>query len=1242
MSKRGKVKQEKLPIKSKKKFCNNTKYNSSKKSKTKEHNDVSIKLNIETKKAKKSQAKPKPNTKTKKSQAKLRHNTEPKKSKKPNKAEAKLKKQVHVENYNKKIIMKEQKVTNRKEISMEPNNETVLEMMTKNPGLNETFEYILYSNKYKHTLTDVFNIIKMLMSKLEELKKHDVDIKNIFDSIDYNYKIKGLIQSTTVNLSHVVDQLNSNESKFLRFARNFDESKIGSGDKIIENSNPIYTNKTMAPEEPAVSNTSTISIFPSSSYNYPNLMEGIKIETPSKIKTEIIPDNKNINIFDSYCTITLSSDDEYEESNYNNLPKKQRFTKKKSQPNKIDDDLESYALGSDFSDVLSDIDTSNQEIISTPMEYQDNIPKFPSYPTTPVLKAKKIKQIVSDEAINEARKSDFHLRKRLTERNCEMLKVVEQLNLKPHDIVLEFDLVKKVPLITIQKELAKVLKKHQVEGIRFLWNTVFESVSKTNSTDGTGCILAHRMGIGKTLQIITLMYTIFCYSQINIKTFLIICPPGIIYNWMDEIYKWLKDIDIGNVLKVYDLPKTNKLYNITNIATWKSQGGVLILSYENFKALVNCNQSDLRESFSHTLINPGPDVVILDEGHYIKNTNTILLKSLSQIRTKRRIVLTGTPIQNSLKEYYTMVDFVKPNILGNLSYFNKTFMKPIDSGQFIDSSDEAVEIMKQRSFILHKLLQNTVHRIDDRKLKPLFTEKVEYTIEVNMTKFQCELYEKFLHLDKTSNDRTGIFLRLHVLTLITLHPLTLYNLFHYKNNKQSEFGSLSLDDKFTKNLTWIAEYGEDSRFFEAKQSNKLTFVLRTIDECQKRNEKLLCFLKSPVALDALEYFLQKEKNWAGGKDYFRMDGKTPLDIRNQMCEAFNNPENSTKLFILSVGTGILGYNMIGANRVLLLNTSWNPSNDLQAIYRCLRFGQKKTVYVNRVLAKGTIEPKAYYRQIFKLGMASSVIDLQHMNRKVSYYQTNDLFTFDTSKNNCTLVPNTKDPVLNQLIRCNIGFISDLIEHDSMLIESVENQLTIEERRALWSAFKNNDLKIKNSNKPKIPHQFHNIEQDKSNSNTVINRYGNKKIDNNSSIPSLLQLISKPSEINNPQSSTHFNNCKPISSPTSTGKHIKFTDEITTEESNDCNIGFTKHKYNNQRNQFKNEEPIQNQFRSFQRKNFNHHKRYTGFRPHPFKGISKNKFNNEHHQYNYYENRSWYPNNNTPNDNNFHNRSGFFK
>lgn len=1105
----------------------------------------------------------------------------------------------------------------------ETNNESVLELMTKYPELNQTFEYILYSNKYKHTLTDVFNIIKMLLSKLEELQKNDIDLDNIFETVNRNNKIKGLVESTTVNLSHVVEQLHINENKFLNFATNFNKTLLNTPNNF-ENA----TDNTTSSSTTSTPNVLKEPIVPNSAKHHPNISR--------KIKTENIVDKLNANIFNCKYTILLSDDEEcdvYDQNNKTIVERKKPIKKEY---------LESYVIGSDFEDILSDHD-DNDNNSSYLSENQDNTTsKLLSPHVIPVQKVKKNKPKEFDEAVLKARESDFCLRKRLNEQNNKMLNIVNKLNLQPHDIILEFDLINKLPLVTIHKELIKVLKKHQVEGIRFVWNTVFETVDKSNSTEGTGCILAHRMGVGKTLQIITLMYTILCHSHINIKTFLIICPPGLIYSWMDEIYKWLKNIDVDEIVKVYDLPKTNKLYNITNIATWKCKGGILILSYENFKSLVNCKQDDLRESFFHTLVDPGPDVVILDEGHYIKNTNTKLLKSLIQIRTKRRIVLTGTPMQNSLNEYYTLINFVKPNILGNHKDFNSMFIKPISSGQFIDSSTEAVQLMKQQTFILHKILENTIHRVDDKHLKPLLKEKIEYTIEVNMTKFQCELYEKFLNYNKTSNDKCGVFLRLHVLTLITLHPLTLYRLIHYKNSKAQEFGTVTYNNKFAKDLSWIADYGNDPRFFETNQSNKIIYLMAAIDRCQKKNEKILCFLKSPLALDAVEYFLQKDKNWVLGKDYLRMDGKTPLSIRNQMCEAFNDPNNPTKLFILSLGTGVIGYNMVGANRVLLLNTSWNPSNDLQAIYRCLRFGQQKSVYVNRLLAKGTVEPKTYYRQISKLGMASSVIDLQHMSRKVSYEQTNDLFTFDMSKQHPKVMPNTKDPVLNQLINSNLGSICNLKEHDSMLVESVEDQLTTEERKTIWSSFKNKELKTINLTSPKPPSlELQNTKQSKTKTvPKIINvkqEFNNSVLTNNN-LPGEYQASSQnENETRDSVGSkfhSHFNNSNSSVSPLFTRKHTKFCDTAISEKSIDYNTEFKNTNIaERKRKYWRNNESIQNQFTNFSQKNFFQHKRYPTYdnRAHPFlKTYSKNTNQNEQQSSRQYEKNK-----------NIQNRSGMF-
>jgi transcriptional regulator ATRX len=109
-----------------------------------------------------------------------------------------------------------------------------------------------------------------------------------------------------------------------------------------------------------------------------------------------------------------------------------------------------------------------------------------------------------------------------------------------------------------------------------------------------------------------------------------------------------------------------------------------------------------------SLIDPGPQLIICDEGHILKNQHTLVFKTLNEVKTKRRIVLSGTPIKNNLLEYYALVEFVKPNLLGSTTDFRDRFLDPIDKGKSADATDRAVTYMKQQSHVLHNLLGGTL------------------------------------------------------------------------------------------------------------------------------------------------------------------------------------------------------------------------------------------------------------------------------------------------------------------------------------------------------------------------------------------------------------------------------------------------------------------------------------------------------------------------------------------------------
>lgn len=142
-------------------------------------------------------------------------------------------------------------------------------------------------------------------------------------------------------------------------------------------------------------------------------------------------------------------------------------------------------------------------------------------------------------------------------------------------------------------------------------------------------------------------------------------------------------------------------------------------------------------------------MVVFDEGHILKNDETKLSLAVSQIRTKRRIILTGTPLQNNLNEYYCMVNIVKPNLLGNKKEFANRFLNPIENGQYYDSTLEDIQLMKRRSYILHSLLDGFVQRKDVSVLLPYLPSKQEFTIYTRLHQMQSDLYKVHITWVKT-------------------------------------------------------------------------------------------------------------------------------------------------------------------------------------------------------------------------------------------------------------------------------------------------------------------------------------------------------------------------------------------------------------------------------------------------------------------------------------------------------------
>lgn len=479
-------------------------------------------------------------------------------------------------------------------------------------------------------------------------------------------------------------------------------------------------------------------------------------------------------------------------------------------------------------------------------------------------------------------------------------------------LVLDIDNETKKILVEIPYVLVTRLKKHQTEGIKFLWDICFESVKEIKNSNGAGCILAHCMGLGKTLQAILLTYAILTNPLINMKHVVVVCPLSTVFNWQMEFEDGLKAAPTKiNVFDVRPANQKNFNHKVYLVRAWWANGGVLIMSYDSYTTLV---KQDRYGKMPHkyylqvrqALVNPGPDMIICDEGHILKNDATSKCIALSKIKTRRRIILTGTPLQNNLKEYYHMVNFVKPHLLGTAKEFANRFINPIQNGQYEDSSMLDIQLMKKRSHILHKKLETTVHRYGVGELIKYLPVKHDYVLYVRLTELQINLYEKYLELPRKASKI--LFNYYHDLQNIWTHPALLHFKFEKKKavsvpppppEDEDIVDLLEPDIGFEDN--WFREY-MPSDLIDLKYSNKMVILFAIIEECIEFDDKLLVFSSCMGELDLIEGFLSsyafKGNPWMKGQDFFRLDGTIHPDQRTKYCRSFNDPNNTRVRYVI--------------------------------------------------------------------------------------------------------------------------------------------------------------------------------------------------------------------------------------------------------------------------------------------------------------------------------------------------------
>ncbi|NWR06804.1 RAD54 protein, partial [Paradoxornis webbianus] len=543
--------------------------------------------------------------------------------------------------------------------------------------------------------------------------------------------------------------------------------------------------------------------------------------------------------------------------------------------------------------------------------------------------------------------------------------------LSAHD-QLKIDKDKAPVHVVVDPVLSRVLRPHQREGVKFLW----DCVTSRRIPGSHGCIMADEMGLGKTLQCITLMWTLLRQSpdcKPEIEKAVVVSPSSLVRNWYNEVEKWLGGriqplaIDGGSKDEI-----DRKLVGFMNQRGLRVPSPILIISYETFRL-----HADVLQKGSVGL-------VICDEGHRLKNSENQTYQALNSLNTPRRVLISGTPIQNDLLEYFSLVHFVNSGILGTAQEFKRHFEMPILKGRDADASEAERHKGEERLKELISIVNRCLIRRTSDILSKYLPVKIEQVVCCRLTPLQTELYKNFLKQAKPVEELKEGKISVSSLSSITSlkklcnHPALIYD--KCVEEEEGFMGALSLFPS-----------GYSTKSVEPQLSGKmlvLDYILAVTKSSS--NDKVVLVSNYTQTLDLFEKLCRSRRYL-----YVRLDGTMSIKKRAKIVERFNSPSSPEFIFMLSSKAGGCGLNLIGANRLVMFDPDWNPANDEQAMARVWRDGQKKMCYIYRLLSTGTIEEKIFQRQTHKKALSSCVVDEeQDVERHFSLGELKELFTLN--------------------------------------------------------------------------------------------------------------------------------------------------------------------------------------------------------------------------------------------------------
>ncbi|XP_077000970.1 SWI/SNF-related matrix-associated actin-dependent regulator of chromatin subfamily A member 1 isoform X3 [Tamandua tetradactyla] len=453
------------------------------------------------------------------------------------------------------------------------------------------------------------------------------------------------------------------------------------------------------------------------------------------------------------------------------------------------------------------------------------------------------------------------------------------------------------------------LRDYQIRGLNWLIS-LYEN--------GVNGILADEMGLGKTLQTIALLGYLKHYRNIP-GPHMVLVPKSTLNNWMNEFKRWVPSLRV--ICFVGD--KDARAAFIRD-EMMPGEWDVCVTSYE----MVIKEKSVFKKFHWRYLV--------IDEAHRIKNEKSKLSEIVREFKSTNRLLLTGTPLQNNLHELWALLNFLLPDVFNSADDFDSWF----DTKNCLGDQ----KLVERLHVVLKPFLLRRIKSDVEKSLPP----KKETKIYLGLSKMQREWYTKILMKDIDVLNSAGKMDKMRLLNILMQlrkccnHP--------YLFDGAEPGPPYTTDEHIVSN------------------SGKMIVLDKLLAKLKEQGSRVLIFSQMTRLLDILEDYCM----WRG-YDYCRLDGQTPHEEREEAIEAFNSPNSSKFIFMLSTRAGGLGINLASADVVILYDSDWNPQVDLQAMDRAHRIGQKKPVHVFRLITDNTVEERIVERAEIKLRLDSIVI-----------------------------------------------------------------------------------------------------------------------------------------------------------------------------------------------------------------------------------------------------------------------------